>query len=314
MFKQDFYIPLENQNKILHGIFLKNSKQIDRILLLPPLVGGSSVQMYFKFRRFLMQERNILMFVFDYSGHTLANENSTFTIKDSIYETKEMVNYVIGLGEVIHVPVHIAGTCYSTIPISLAMEELNWPKQVTSFINFNGLVDIHSVLSVDKLLKFLNDENFAFNSSDDIFSFINGSKSINNLEKADSFKNGVRQYLIDLFPELQPITTSETFGELKYDRIDLSTSFNEFFNFPEIKIHPPDDFPVFFANGDEDDLLNFDDLDGKTDYLLGMKKLFPNGIIKEYATDHYGNSVGFSNAVDGGFDFLTKAEKGTAVN
>jgi hypothetical protein len=287
MIRKEQLLCIDSVDFRLHVLECQRSEKIDRIVLTAPLVGGSSRQQVLILKSLLDSEKKTRLYSFDYSGHRVSPENIYFSITDSVKETKEMIRYAIGMSQEIGVPLHLVGTCFGTISILLALEELHWPEEITSFTSAFGLVGMNTIIKPEEFIPFLHKYDESLKTLRDLDIYLADHPLERQDDLFDFFVPAVCDYLISIFPELSPVINHTHFGELVYRKTKISQTFREFLSFGDIIINPPKSFQVSFCYGTQDQQMGTHTAEGEKDYCEKICRLFPNADIKGFKVNHY---------------------------
>ncbi len=101
------------------------------LLFIPPLIGGEFSQQVSLFRRLVRRGYDLISF--NYSGH--GNSSGRFSPGAALRDTQTMLRHVRRIGTRQHLPIVGIGSCYSTIPLVHAADNLREPMRAIVLIN-----------------------------------------------------------------------------------------------------------------------------------------------------------------------------------
>jgi len=307
MIKNDYFIPIPTKNKTLHILDCYNQKKYDRIIVTPPLVGGSSKQQIIFLRYFV--SHNIRMISLDYSGHNASALNSKFSIDESITETEALIKYGILMAKQLKLPLHVMGNCYSVIPSLLALNSLNWTNDVTSLVSFNGLFDIKTIIKSENFLPHLRLNRIFIENELQFVTYLDKikNKSFNNMPV--NFKKALIQFITNTFPELKEIISEIAFGELPYSNVKIVQTLKEFLNFKLLdNLHVPEKFNIIACYGTQDTLLQIDKPKGEQAYINKVRAIAPHAKLLKTRVDHFCQGPGFYHIREQSLQFMKDTE------
>jgi hypothetical protein len=311
MIRKEQLLCIDSFDSRLHVLECQRSEKIDRIVLTAPLVGGSSRQQVLILKSLLDSEKNTRLYSFDYSGHRVSPDDIYFSITDAIIETKEMIRYAIGISQELGVPLHLVGTCFGTISILLALEELQWPEEITSFTSAFGLVGMNSIIKPEEFIPFLHKYDVSLKTLHDIDKYLTDHPLERQDDLFEFFIPAVCDYLVSIFPELSPVITHMHFGELVYRKTKIAQTFREFLSFGDIVINPPESFQVSFCYGTQDQQMGTHTAEGEKEYCEKVRRLFPYAEIKGFYVNHYNEGPETVESSKNLYETILSAEKKT---
>lgn len=308
MKRTSFEIDVNSSNKKLHIQTCAQEETIERLILIPPLVGASAIQQILYCKHFLKPGHANKLMSYDYSGHNRSPLGTMFSLSVSIEETREAILYAISESQKEGLPLHIMGTCYSTIPILISLQQLEWPEAVSSLTIYNGLTRMDKILTPENFLPFLAQENLNFKNAAELLSFLRNQADNTAQNSHEGIISAMIKFLTYKFPELTGVISSESFGELCYSRSEIIKTLIEFIEFGKLDIHVPETLACYFVFGKEDRILNLDNTEGENFNINEIMQLAPGAIIRGFKVDHYGKGEGHTDSLESIYQFVKSME------
>jgi len=277
------YIHTDKNNYKLHIVALAPDLP-KRIILIPPLVGARGVLEIRTFRYLLREGCNLMSF--DYAGH-YSGLNKKFTLESTFKDTEVALTHALEYAHETNLPLHVIGACFGLIPLLFSLNKLGWPRQVRSMFSVNGLLGINDLLNFDGYKLYLAKKGLIFDTKLEFINYMVSNKETFFRDK-EKIIDAMTEYLLELFPELKNIISSDRFGALEYSRAEFHKTFYEFMITELPRIIIPEDFPCLFFLGTDDTTFNFQTSNKKVSYLKKIKEMASHAKILNIRIDHFG--------------------------
>jgi hypothetical protein len=299
---QEHLVPTEG-GEVLHAKLMlpKPPSYPERLVFMPPLVGGGASQALILFRN--LTRRGSVLMSFEYRGH--AHSSGTFELDKTIVDTRCALEWACEYVRNHTLPLHGLAMCFGTVPLVAQYADGDPGYPLWSFSTVSGL------LRLDQILRF---EDFVPVLSRHVGNRLDRTAMLEGLIRqtldvnGDAFRDALQEYLTGVFPELR--VGRDSFEELHYDRADIARTLVQLSRaryLDEVDF-PPEISCNFFA-GRNDHLLGLHTEEGRAAYRDQVLSLIPHAELHEMDIDHYGRGPDHRAVIERLGDLFERCEQ-----
>jgi hypothetical protein len=270
-----------------------------RLVLIPPLVGGSASQGLVIFRN--LTRRGFILLSFAYRGHP--RSTGRFQLDHTIVDTRHALRWSENYARRRGLPLHAFAMCYGVVPLAAQFQRGAGRCPLWSLSTISGL------FRLDQIIRF---EDFA-----PVFSNHAGMELDSALQspgitddydwRGDGFRGGLREYLTGLFPGLR--VGWDYFEELQYDRVDVRSTILQLLRARYLdSIAIPAKLPCKVVYGRNDKILLLQSPEGRGAYRTHALSLMPHAAFREWEVDHFGQGPEREALIEDLGDFAEQSE------
>lgn len=253
---------------------------VERIVVIPPLVGASASQSLITFRNLV--RRGSALMSFEYRGHGAST--GLFNLDCTITDTRNVLKWASDYANAQGLPLHGFTTCYGVIALAAQFTKGACPVGMQSFSAVSGLFRLNQIL---KFSDFVQVFSRYLGRPLDTQAFLQGIERNEFQWNGTAFRSALQEYLANLFPGLD--IGHDHFEELKHERVDIPSTLLQLSRATYLdRVSIPTEVPCNFFYGRNDDVLSLVTETGRCEYRNHVLSMIPHAQLHECEIDHVG--------------------------
>ncbi len=265
----------------LGAVLMKPPQGPKRLVYIVPLVGSGASQQLLLFKNLV--KRGSALLSFEYRGHGASS--GTFSMEKSLEDSRTVLDWAQDYAEKRNIPLHVLSTCYGNIPMLAWFRGRSAGYRVRTLNSVSGLFDLHHIIKIEEFLARYQRTQGGAVLDAGLFSerVRQGILTVD----GDAYRNSLRDFLLDLFPDLR--VTRDSFEDLAFDRVDMRDTVVQFAGMRPLEgVAVPEGVPCLYFYGIRDGLMGLDTPLGRLAYESRIGEIVPHAETRAMDIDHFG--------------------------
>jgi hypothetical protein len=276
---EEHRIPTEGTDTLYaKALFPKPPMHPKRLVLMPPLIGGSASTDLIVFR--ILARRGAIVLSYEYRGHP--RSTGRFDLDGTVVDTRYAIRWAEDYARRRGLPLHAVTSCYGVVSLCAQFKPGLRRPPFWSFNTVSGL------FRMDQIIQFSDFAPIFFRhvgvELDRALHSPEGSNQV--AWNGDPFRAAMHEFLGGLFPKLR--VGHDHFEELQYDRADMRKMLLQLLHATYLdSICIPPELPCNVVYGRDDDVMGLHTPAGREEYRKRVLALIPHAEFHEMDVDHF---------------------------